>query len=119
MHPLSEGRDTEIAQIPINNSHAAKWMGKKNQLEAQRRSSPLVDAKEFGLRKGDSHTSSTSEFRGNPKGKVIAEQMLHATKDQEEYFNNKKVMTGGKDPKKKLYKEQIPDYFRVLEKPNN
>jgi len=45
--------------------------------------------------------------------------MLHATKDQEEYFNNKKVLTGGADPKKKLYKEQIPDYFRVLEKPNN
>lgn len=73
MNPLTEGRDTKISDIPVNNSHAAKWMSKKSMLESQRRSSGLVDNKEFALRKGSSTTSSNSDFRQNPKGKVIAE----------------------------------------------
>lgn len=106
MDPLNEGRDRKVQAVEVNSPHMAKWLHKKNLMEEQRRSSPLVDKNSFNMRKSQTTQNSTADLRANPAGKVIAEQMLHATKDQEEYFNNKKVMQGGKvDPKKKDYKE--------------
>lgn len=44
---------------------------------------------------------------------------MRQTKDRDEYFNSKRVFTGGHNPKTKLYKEQIPEYFRILDNPRN
>jgi hypothetical protein len=41
---------------------------------------------------------------------------LQVTKDENDYFNNKKIYN--KDANDgNVYKRQIPEYFRILEKP--
>jgi len=48
------------------------------------------------------------------EGKALAERMLQVTKDENEYYNNKRIFT---KEDQGAYKKQIPDYFRVLDNP--
>lgn len=52
-------------------------------------------------------------------GKRVYEKMLCATKDEQEYFNNKKIYSKDEGPSPSKYKRQIPDYFRMLDDPQN
>lgn len=46
------------------------------------------------------------------------ERILYANKDEQEYFNNKKIFTK-QDSEDKQYKRQIPSYFRIMEDPSS
>eukprot|EP00347_Sterkiella_histriomuscorum_P005317 403357067 len=70
-------------------------------------------------RKASSHASSTIDaLRLSNNGRQICEKIMQVSKDEHEYFQDKKVMTNDQSNGFN-YKRQIPDYFRVLDNPKN
>lgn len=66
----------------------------------------------------DSKRSTHSNVMRPSRGKEIAEVMLRKVADENSYYNNKKhtFMTGQNNGP---YHKTTPDYFRILEKPQN
>ncbi|CDW91057.1 UNKNOWN [Stylonychia lemnae] len=60
----------------------------------------------------------SDQMRMSNNGRQIFEKILQVTKDENDYYNNQKVLTKDQSAAT-LYKRQIPEYFRVLENPKN
>ena len=80
-----------------------------------------VQKSDFEKRRNNQINSqrSTKNAMRPSRGKEIAEVMLRRVADENGYYNNKKhtFMSGAQS--KGPYQNTTPDYFRILEKPNN
>lgn len=89
--------------------------GKKSNLADNITSGRQLDPKDFARRT----INQSPDIRMSHNGKLVAEKILQASKDEQEYYLNKKIYTKEQSQAPSHYKAQIPDYMRVLDRPNN
>lgn len=58
-----------------------------------------------------------NSLRMSSHGRQITESAVRVSKDEDQYYKSKSCFFKGEENKD--YKRQIPDYFRVLDNPNN
>lgn len=123
---MDGAKNETIKDVSLNSLEYNRIINQKKTIEKHRNGCEQLDPDvlagnsvnkvKFMQRRG-----SQTELRMGENGKRVYEKMLYASKDEQEYFNNKKIYSkdveGSISPSK--YKRQIPDYFRMLDDPKN
>lgn len=104
LHPYEDQRNDPDANkdVSLNSISFNRIFNKKKHLEDYKKSTiegipagGLLDKNDFNQRRKSNSNYSPREqqLRMSENGKLICEKMMQATRDETEYFNNKKIYT--------------------------